>query len=1663
MATSSNKDGKTPQKNNRQSVIQSSSTRKKTMLQQPGSFASNSVVSAMADDAKIRSLVCATLEMNQAYGSNSLPIDGILCYSPTNIEKESLGNVIYRIGKYIVIFNNDTNSQHFLNRPKNVIDVLHVAISPNSRHLSVCETIRENNDSAGHAQVSIYNLNTFNLITTLTYQCDSEFILSSFTGDGKHLATYTGENDNHIVLWLWEKNKLIKSMMLPSPATRLRSATSLVPVLTTSGLNHLKGFYLGSNGEFKTITFFSGPKENENFIDHIWLPSSGDYVHKLVILVGFSSLVATTAAEAQKMQKQIVYIFEGMDVVVNQDKDNATNNKVKKDTADIVPIGMELAQTLALKVDGAKGYYATAITATSKGFILTGSNGFISLFERSDDNKEGFVEISRMNLGDLNIIASSVTSMDSNLMMLLNDSRILKVSLEERKDVLQLKSLEKIEISQNVGVDNTSHTATLVAGGFHDQNIIAADIALDRPIVVTIASDNTARVWNYESKKCELKHNFVNDEPLAVSVHPNGFSVLISFKDRVRLYNILTDKLNLHHEAILKNCRELKFSNGGHVWAAASSINVLVYDTRTFKVITSLQGHTLTVRKLAWSPGDQILFSAGMDGNVYGWPVNGGSRIDIVSSNSRSSAYLGFTVDCQNMLFPKINNDNLNEDGESEVDSSTVANLVNNTTATTANAAVTEYPSKTIIISMQDGNIRLPEWSLDMKRGTNTESKYIFGNSVSITCLCLSSDHKILYAGTGNGCIRLYAWPPIGEASDGVYYEKKVHNSPVVSIKESPIGNAVISVSEDRSIFIFDLKKIISETPKTEGKDDHEEILDDDNIVFNSDVVLLSNESLDEHIQAVVNLQKLLQETQQKYKFQTMQKENEFHEEMKKVSNMNDLNLLNERSKFEKRATDLDKKIKDLTLNIETKEIEGVKLRAEIENRYEHKLADQMERYDRLHEDMELLKQKCEALIASEREALTKQLNELKNEAKVREKKLRSENKRILDDRRADESAFKEILDQQEDEYEDELKQLISAAENELVNERDTITKLRTLVQTKNTKLDQLKKKLLELSMASKARLALLANEKKEKQKLMDIIEHYKLNLKEREDALAEKENIIVELRSSKQTLENFRFVLDHRLQQLSAERGPIGAHIVGLERHISTMYEELVEEFDYKRETASTLEQRKKKIGILTSELKMVRDDNAKKEQYVSNFKRELGNIITSNAVGKDLEEAVRLLYRKYVRGETGEAGHGHDSGAIKATGIVKEIRDELLNKNDDDELMMMDGSNSSNFKGIKMNKALAQQVEEELVETAKEAERQKDFVKKEANSLKNRLQVTKDEAMRLSRSRLTENSNLLYECNDLRRNLKQLERKYEGASKELFEAKETITKLKDTIAVSFALGRGSTHQQGISDNMTSENGLEEGKFGHDNATMTMTDADTNFKESIDSKPNNINTEVHENNHGIKPWIVHNALIRSNTTGNIMYQRVSSDQQSVGSLHSLHGKGAHDTNFYNEDLNRTEKNPISSKKVYVHPNTLKVMSKEIDMLTEQLNLMSKEKEIQRLEIDRMRNTLIKYNKTNTNHDTRNKNVNDMTDNLNLGSLSVGFKEVEVNHSLTSADVNGHPSNEDIKDLVLNPVPIVLTRNVKSNNNNNNIQSKGLRPKTKVNLPEIKNDNSLTM
>ena len=107
------------------------------------------------------------------------------------------------------------------------------------------------------------------------------------------------------------------------------------------------------------------------------------------------------------------------------------------------------------------------------------------------------------------------------------------------------------------------------------------------------------------------------------------------------------------------------------------------------------------------------------------------------------------------------------------------------------------------------------------------------------------------------------------------------------------------------------------------------------------------------------------------------------------------------------------------------------------------------------------------------------------------------------------------------------------------------------------------------------------------------------------------------------------------RLQQLTAERAPITSHIGTLESHIGHMYQELVTEFESKKSVSCVLELKSQKISLLSSKISKLKAEISSKEQYMISFKRELSNIAISMTGGKELEDAVRSLYKKYVREE--------------------------------------------------------------------------------------------------------------------------------------------------------------------------------------------------------------------------------------------------------------------------------------------------------------------------------------------------------------------------------------------------------------------------------------------
>ena len=76
---------------------------------------------------------------------------------------------------------------------------------------------------------------------------------------------------------------------------------------------------------------------------------------------------------------------------------------------------------------------------------------------------------------------------------------------------------------------------------------------------------------------------------------------------------------------MLRGVCQLKFSNGGHMLAAAYSkqkynIHLInVYNSYTLEELARLSDHSSIVTELTWKPDDKALYSIGADGLVVEW------------------------------------------------------------------------------------------------------------------------------------------------------------------------------------------------------------------------------------------------------------------------------------------------------------------------------------------------------------------------------------------------------------------------------------------------------------------------------------------------------------------------------------------------------------------------------------------------------------------------------------------------------------------------------------------------------------------------------------------------------------------------------------------------------------------------------------------------------------------------------------------------------------------------------------------------------------------------------------------------------------------------------------------------------------------------------------
>ena len=145
------------------------------------------------------------------------------------------------------------------------------------------------------------------------------------------------------------------------------------------------------------------------------------------------------------------------------------------------------------------------------------------------------------------------------------------------------------------------------------------DICLRKQLVVT-CSANYICIWNWADKKFEMAlKNPPGEEATAVAFHPNGFHIMAAVGDKLMFYNVLSGSLSDYHSVVMKNCREIRFSNGGHLFAVGVGTFTHVYHFYTAECPPSLQcrGHSGKIMQIDWFEDDSGFADCCSQGQVF--------------------------------------------------------------------------------------------------------------------------------------------------------------------------------------------------------------------------------------------------------------------------------------------------------------------------------------------------------------------------------------------------------------------------------------------------------------------------------------------------------------------------------------------------------------------------------------------------------------------------------------------------------------------------------------------------------------------------------------------------------------------------------------------------------------------------------------------------------------------------------------------------------------------------------------------------------------------------------------------------------------------------------------------------------------------------------------
>lgn len=1057
------------------------------------------------------------------------------------IEHTGDESIVYLVGKHVAIYSYEGSSHRFIPKSSKTADIVAFAVSFNKRYVALSERVIDEESGESGVQISIYNFNTASKVRTLSLSKIGKQPVEAldFSRDNKYLVTISAPPEPYIHFWQLDKARLLRYTELKTRVSQVTISPWAHWTMCSTGPGALRIWRFQDKELKQTDPVPKRSNKDYHYSCHAWFDD----------------------------ERIVVGTQEG-DVLVVE--------------------GVELKKVIANVHGGPQDAPLSiwSIFSVGRGFVCGGDEGAFSVYERTYDNEffgcyKNFHTPDRRRIVDISIAPN-----EENLVCCYDNNE------------LSLFSLANIDVMDHEKPEDVALAFRALPIGFHCDTITGLDVCIQKGIIVTTSLDRTVRIWNFVKKKLEIKKQCAEDA-LSVSCHPTGLRILVGFKFRMLMYNVLLDDLNQCQEFPIKQCKEVRFSHGGQFFAALVVNRIIIFNSYTFDAIGHLTGHSAMVKSFAWTKNDQGIVSAGFEGAVYEWKTESCKRNEGSEYVHKSIAFSAVCYDDASGLVTAV--------GSHKV-------------ADPPNTPEGEVSLRVLKLSENLQAAVRCSIPLGMTRTKHTHGK----THTREVALCASA--QCLFVGTPQGQLQVFKWP-MKQGSTEPDLSLDLHQGEVWFLTLSVDDRFIFTAGEDLCLFMFDVESLL-----VEGRSAAVAKRTMFNYQLFDSVALVLQQELDERSRDIHSLQSQLNEEQRARRQEKEQLEQHYTHLLMQTENEAKSNV--ETAHQAKQLAEHEREQTESRVQEESRAIESQRMRdiQELEALHAKRVKDQASKYERLSEEKADLIVRYENKVLKmqkEREAEQKQFEtELKTLQEHRDKLI--DNITTTHDKVAKDAEG--LLRDTEEEHERELQD----KDKEYQEKHDEMKKIAEKAQSD---VDMYKRRFEKHEIEKKEKEKELEEKEKEKVRkdteILDLkkqIQTLRLEISVRNDTISASEKKILELKKQTAELEKLRYVLTFKFNELRKEVAPKDETMRQMRGRIEQMDGEL-ERIGTDRDTMTQkISRKQEKITVCQREVQHLHRHIDDQQRMLHLLLRDMNQLVLDTEP-KKVVYGLRDLIEKYTK----------------------------------------------------------------------------------------------------------------------------------------------------------------------------------------------------------------------------------------------------------------------------------------------------------------------------------------------------------------------------------------------------------------------------------------------